>query len=73
MAYPRGGKQLRNLFYRFNTTDTQDWFKSRGLPLKSEADGRVFPVSNESQSIIDCLMQEAEDLGIDISISSCCT
>lgn len=66
MAYPRGGKQLRNLFYRFNTTDTQEWFKSRGIPLKSEADGRVFPVSNKSQSIIDCLMQEAEDLGIDL-------
>lgn len=66
MAYPRGGKQLRNLFYRFNTTDTQEWFKSRGVPLKSEADGRVFPVSNQSQSIINCLMQEAEQLGVEI-------
>ena len=66
MAYPRGGKQLRNLFYRFNTTDTQEWFRSRGVPLKSEADGRVFPVSNQSQSIINCLMQEAEQLGVEI-------
>lgn len=65
-AYPRGGKQLRNLFYRFNTTDTQAWFESRGVALKTEADGRVFPVSNESQSIIDCLLNEAENLGIDI-------
>ena len=66
MAYPRGGKQLRNLFYRFNTTDTQEWFRSRGVPLKSEADGRVFPVSNQSQSIINCLMQEAKQLGVEI-------
>ena len=65
-AYPRGGKQLRNLFYRFNTTDTQAWFESRGVALKTEADGRVFPVSNESQSIVDCLLNEAENLGIDI-------
>ena len=65
-AYPRGGKQLRNLFYRFNTTDTQAWFESRGVALKTEADGRVFPVSNESQSIIDCLLNEAENLGIGI-------
>ena len=65
-AYPRGGKQLRNLFYRFNTTDTQALFESRGVALKTEADGRVFPVSNESQSIIDCLLNEAENLGIGI-------
>jgi predicted Rossmann fold flavoprotein len=65
-AYPRGGKQLRNLFYRFNTTDTQAWFERRGVALKTEADGRVFPVSNESQSIIDCLLNEAENLGIGI-------
>ena len=70
MAYPRGGKQLRNLFYRFNTTDTQEWFRSRGVPLKSEADGRVFPVSNQSQSIINCLMQEAEQLGVEIKYQS---
>ena len=65
-AYPIGGKQLRNLFYRFNTTDTQALFESRGVALKTEADGRVFPVSNESQSIIDCLLNEAENLGIGI-------
>ena len=70
MAYPRGGKQLRNLFHRFNTSDTQEWFRSRGVPLKSEADGRVFPVSNQSQSIINCLMQEAEQLGVEIKYQS---
>ena len=63
-AYPRGGKQLKNIFYRFNTQDTIDWFESRGVALKTEADGRVFPVSNNSQSIIDCLLSEAEKLSV---------
>lgn len=59
-AYPRGGKQLRNHFYQFDPTDTQNWFESRGVELKTESDGRVFPVSNNSQSIIDCLVQDAK-------------
>ena len=59
-AYPRGGKQLRNNFYRFDPTDTRNWFESRGVALKIESDGRVFPVSNNSQTIIDCLVQEAK-------------
>ena len=65
-AYPRGGKKLKNIFYRFTTQDTYEWFENRGVPLKTEADGRVFPVSNNSQSIIDCLLSEAEKLGISI-------
>lgn len=65
-AYPRGGKQLKNCFYRFSTIATRQWFESRGVPLKAEPDGRVFPVSNQSQSIIDCLMGEAQNLGINI-------
>ena len=65
-AYPRGGKQLKNIFYHFNTTDTQAWFENRGVPLKTEPDGRVFPVSNQSQSIIDCLESEAKKLCVDI-------
>ena len=65
-AYPRGGKQLKNIFYRFNTTDTQAWFENRGVALKTEADGRVFPVSNQSQSIINCLEKEGEKLGVNI-------
>jgi predicted Rossmann fold flavoprotein len=54
-AYPRGGRQLRNLFYQFQPSDTREWFESRGVPLKTEADGRMFPQSDSSQSIIDCL------------------
>ncbi len=66
-AYPRGGKQLRNSFYRFNTSDTQEWFESRGVMLKTESDGRVFPISNDSQTIIDCLLNEAQAAGVHIS------
>ena len=65
-AYPRGGKKLKNIFYRFTTQDTYEWFENRGVALKTEADGRVFPVSNNSQSIIDCLLSEAEKLGVSI-------
>jgi predicted Rossmann fold flavoprotein len=65
-AYPRGGKQLKNIFYNFSTQDTFNWFESRGVALKTEADGRVFPISNSSQTIIDCLLSETEKLGISI-------
>jgi len=59
-AYPRGGKKLKNIFHQFGTEDTRHWFEERGVPLKVEPDGRVFPVSNNSQSIIDCLVHECE-------------
>ena len=63
-AYPRGGKKLKSLFYQFNTTDTIAWFESRGVAVKTEKDGRMFPVSDQSQSIIDCLVTEMTDLKI---------
>ena len=69
-AYPRGGKQLRNSFFKFDTTDTQQWFESRGVSLKTEIDGKVFPVSNNSQSIIDCLMNQAKKSEILIEYNS---
>lgn len=62
--YPRGEKQLRKLFNHFNTTDTVDWFESRGVELKAEADNRMFPVTDNSQTIIDCLFSEAKRLGV---------
>jgi len=65
-GYPRGAKPLKKLFKIFKTTDTKEWFESRGVPLKTEDDNRVFPVSNNSQSIIDCLMQECQKLKIEI-------
>jgi len=67
-AYPRGGKKLRSLFHQFNTTDTIEWFESRGVPLKAEKDGRMFPVSDESQSIIDCLVSETIRLKIVVEL-----
>ena len=69
-AYPRGGKRLKKAFHRFNTTHTRAWFESRGVQLKKEDDGRVFPVSNDSQTIIDCLMQEIRRLKIDIKLKT---
>lgn len=62
--YPRGGKALIGPFERFQPRDTMAWFQSRGVPLKIEADGRVFPVSNSSQSIIDALEAAARCLGV---------
>ena len=52
--YPRGNKELLGPFHQFMTGDTMEWFESRGVSLKMEDDNRVFPVSNSSQSIIDC-------------------
>ena len=62
--YPRGSKFLKGPFFSFFTEDTIDWFESRGVPLKVESDNRVFPVSDSSQSIIDCLIKEAQANGI---------
>ena len=64
--YPRGGKALLGPFHRFCTGDTMAWFESRGVPLKIEDDGRVFPVSNNSQSIIDCLLDSAANAGVEV-------
>ncbi len=65
--YPRGGQALRGAFARFQPQDTVDWFESRGVPLKTEADGRMFPTTDQSQTIIDCLINEAKRLDITIS------
>lgn len=65
-AYPRGGRSLKRLFHLFNTTDTMSWFESRGVPLYTQDDGRVFPTSDDSASIIDCLLNEARRLGVTV-------
>lgn len=67
-AYPRGGKKLKKAFHLFNTTDTMEWFESRGVPLIIQDDGCVFPVSQDSQSIIDCFLDEVRKLGIEIKL-----
>jgi len=66
--YPRGEKQLKKAFAQFTTTDTVKWFESRGVRLKAEADGRMFPVTDSSQTIINCLLREIDRLGIIIQM-----
>ena len=65
-GYPRGGKKLKKVFRLFNNQDTQAWFQQRGVRLKTEADNRVFPISDDSQSIIDCLMKAVQKRYIQI-------
>jgi predicted Rossmann fold flavoprotein len=67
--YPRGHDSLKPVFQEFNTTHTQDWFTSRGVPLKTEDDGRVFPLSNTSQTIYNCLTNLAQKLGVTVKLS----
>ncbi len=64
--YPRGEKFLRKAFESFNAQDTVNWFESRGVALKTYPDNCIFPLSNESQSIIDCFLLEARKLGIEL-------
>ena len=62
--YPRGNKELIGPFHQFMTGDTMEWFEKRGVELKIEKDNRVFPTSNSSQTIIDCLTSYAEKAGV---------
>lgn len=67
--YPRGNKELKGPFHRFSSGDVMQWFDDLGVELKIESDGRVFPVSNSSQTIIDCFMQVATKHQIQIETS----
>ena len=64
--YPRGEKELQNAFSRFSVMDTINWFKQRNIELKTEKDGRMFPLSDKSETIINCLQQEADKAGVKI-------
>ncbi len=64
--YPRGAKELLSPFSRFCTGDTIEWFEKHGVELKIEEDNRMFPVSNDSQTIVDCLWNTAKRLGIKV-------
>jgi predicted Rossmann fold flavoprotein len=68
--YPRGAKALLSPFSKFCTGDTVEWFESRGVETKVEEDGRMFPVSDSSQSIIDCLWFGAKKAGVQIYTST---
>jgi len=65
-AYPRGGRQLKKAFHVFNTKHAMAWFESRDVPLVIQEDQCVFPVSQDSQSIIDCFIKESKRLGVEI-------
>ncbi|RXK54790.1 NAD(P)/FAD-dependent oxidoreductase [Oleiharenicola lentus] len=67
--YPRGGRELLGAFSRWQPRDTVEWFEARGVKLKTEEDGRMFPVTDSSQTIIDCLMGAARTAGVVIRTS----
>jgi predicted Rossmann fold flavoprotein len=62
--YPRGERELISPFHRFSVEDTVAWFEARGVRLKREEDGRMFPVTDSSETIIDCLIKEAKNYGV---------
>ncbi|MDQ8182995.1 NAD(P)/FAD-dependent oxidoreductase [Pelagicoccus sp. SDUM812005] len=68
--YPRGGKELRGAFHQWEPQDTVDWFQSRGVTLKTEADGRMFPTTDDSQTIVDCLTQAAQNAGVTLHLKT---
>jgi predicted Rossmann fold flavoprotein len=71
--YPRGENYLRKAFEQFNAQSTVEWFESRGVKLKTYPDNCIFPQSNDSQSIIDCFLKEAVDLGVEIKFNQSIT
>src|SRR6266536_3313125 len=64
--FPRGEQALIGPFQRFQPRDTVEWFESRGVKLKTEEDGRMFPVTDSSQTIIDCLLNAARKAGVNL-------
>jgi hypothetical protein len=68
--YPRGGRELLGAFHRFQPRDTIEWFGSRGVATKTEEDGRMFPTTDDSGTIVDCLMSAATRAGVTIRIST---
>lgn len=68
--YPRGQNFLKKSFHQFYTKDTIDWFEERGVQLKTEEDGRMFPVTDNSQTIIDCLLIEADKYKVAVQLQT---
>jgi predicted Rossmann fold flavoprotein len=68
--YPRGSRELLGPFHQFGPTDTVHWFERRGVPLKTEADGRMFPHTDDASSIVDCLVGAARKGGVVIRLGS---
>ena len=72
-CYPRGEKFLKKAFHHFGPADTVKWFEEKGVRLKVERDGRMFPVTDSSQTIINCLLHEAEKYDVDIRLHATVT
>lgn len=68
--YPRGAQFLKKSFHQFNTNDTIQWFEERKVTLVAEADGRMFPSTNDSQTIINCLLQEADRYSVKVILQT---
>jgi predicted Rossmann fold flavoprotein len=64
--YPRGTNLLKKAFHQFHTSTCINWFEDRGVKLKTEADGRMFSITDNSQTIIDCMLREANRYGVEI-------
>ena len=69
LNYPRGEKELLGPFHQFMTGDTIDWFEKRGVPLKIEDDGRMFPITDSSQTIVDCFLKEVKKHKVEVLIN----
>ncbi len=67
--YPRGGSALLGPFQNFQPRDTVEWFEKRGVKLKTEEDGRIFPVTDSSQTIINCLIHAAQAAGVELAFN----
>jgi predicted Rossmann fold flavoprotein len=70
--YPRGGRALRGAFTRFQPADTVKWFEERGAKLKTESDGRMFPVTDSAKTIADILLFEAKHAGVKVHVGTVC-
>ncbi len=68
--YPRGSRELLGAFHSWQPADTIDWFEAKGVALKTEEDGRIFPTTDSSSTIIDCLVESATRLGIEVRTES---
>ena len=68
--YPRGGSELRGAFTRFQPKDTVEWFEEHGVKLKAESDGRMFPVTDDSNTIAKCLRDVARQAGVQVELGA---
>lgn len=68
--YPRGQKPLKSLFRKYQASDLINWFEKRGVKLKTEEDGRMFPVTNDSATVIDCFLSQVHQHGIKIEMNA---